>query len=187
MSWLHEAQRAVTGCWRLFLRDTDGFDEFDLTERGFWLSFTAIIPIAPVYVYAATVKIPVDPIVDTPQDEPSMVLSAVGLVVQWIAWPLVMAFVARLIGLAHYYSRYIIAYNWSSILVMAAQLVPVLLIAQGGSTVETGQLLFAAILAVVLYYRWYIAFTALETGAAIASALVLGDLVLSFAITQLVV
>ena len=55
MNWLLEAQSAVRGTWRLFLRDTGGYDDLDLSERGFWHSFAAIIPIAPLYLYAATI------------------------------------------------------------------------------------------------------------------------------------
>ena len=57
MSWLQDAQSAAIGSWRLLKRDTGGFDDFDLTESGFWRSFSAIAPIAPMYLYAASIEI----------------------------------------------------------------------------------------------------------------------------------
>ncbi len=188
MSWLHEAQRAMIGSWRLLLRDTNGYDEFDLTERGFWRSFSAIVPIAPLYLYAATIQIP-DELGElakpSEQLETSLGLVVMILIVQWIAWPLAMVFVARIAGLAHNYSRYIIAYNWSSILVMCAQMVPATLLAQGGAVTSLGNLVFIIFLFAALYYHWYIAFTALQTTMSMAWILVLADIVLGVGITRL--
>ncbi len=187
MSWLQDAQSAAIGSWRLLKRDTGGFDDFDLTESGFWRSFSAIAPIAPMYLYAASIEIVSDDLADqADHQEISLWMAAVALIVQWVAWPLAMAAVARFTGLTQYYTRYIIAYNWSSIIVAAVQMLPILLIAQGGSAAGLGGILYAIALAFVLYYRWYVALTALETTIAVAWALVLGDLVLSFAIARVI-
>ncbi|MGI9464879.1 MAG: hypothetical protein ACR2OM_13110 [Aestuariivirgaceae bacterium] len=186
MNWLLEAQQAVIGSWRLLLRDTGGYDDFDLSERGFWRSFSAIVPIAPLYLYAATIEIP-DELTEEPSEQPetSLGLIVFVLLVQWITWPLVMVFVARVAGFAHNYSRYIIAYNWSSILVLSAQMVPALMLAQGGSVAALGNLVFVLFLFAVLYYHWYIALTALETTMSVAWTLVLADLVIGIGITRL--
>ena len=97
-----------------------------------------------------------------------------------------MAVVARYAGLAHNYARYIVVYNWSSILVMAMHMVPVMLLVFGVSMLGAASILFFAVYAVALYYRWYIAQTALETSGAVAWSLVLGDLVLSIGIDKLI-
>ena len=185
MNWLQEAQRAMSGSLRLLFRDTGGYDEFNLTESGFWRSFTAVIPIAPLFIYSATVEI-VDPATaDLGEHKPlPMELVVITLVVQWFAWPLAMAFIARSAGLTHNYSRYIIAYNWSSILIMVMQLMPVLLFAMAGASVNMAVVLTTLILVILLYYRWYIALTALEITASFAWVVVLADFVLSFAITR---
>jgi len=124
---------------------------------------------------------------DQPPSEPvSINLAAIGLVAQWFAWPLVMAIIARFAGLARNYARYIVVYNWSAILVMAIQMVPVLLLTQGEALFGLATLVFFVIYAVVLYYRWYIAQTALDATPAMAWALVIGDLVLSIGVTKLI-
>jgi hypothetical protein len=69
----------------------------------------------------------------------------VGLVLQWVGWPLAMVPIARWLGLAHDYARYIIAYNWSSVLVVAVMVPPLMLLDIG--LIGPG---FAALLAFVL-------------------------------------
>ena len=186
-AWLLEVQNAIVGSWRLAIRDIGGYDDFNQTEAGFWRSFSAVIIVAPLFLYATDLQIGMES-AEPGSDSPSSGLNAafVSLVVQWAAWPLVMMVIARYAGLAGKYSRYIIAYNWSSILVMAVQIAPIYLFAQGGNLAEFGSLMFLAALALVIYYRWYIAFTALETTGSIASALVLADLVISIGIARLI-
>lgn len=186
MSWPDEAISSVRGSWRLFLRDTGGFEDFDISVRGFWRSFAVLLPVAPFYLYAVVIQGSLE-VPGQPAPEPvSINLAAAGLVAQWFAWPLVMAVVARYAGLAHNYARYIVVYNWSSILVMAMQMVPVMLLVFGVSMLGAASILFFAVYAVALYYRWYIAQTALETSGAVAWSLVLGDLVLSIGIAKLI-
>ena len=63
---------------------------------------------------------------------------------------------------------------------------PIFLYVQGGVLAEIGGFLLMVGLAVVIYYRWYIAYRAFDTAASVASALVLADLVLSFGIIRLI-
>lgn len=189
MSWLAEAYRSIVGSLRLAVRDEGGFDDFNLTEAGFWRSFSAIVILAPLYLYGYDLQVALeagDGGSGEAGAEASLALSAVQLLVQWVAWPIAMVVIARFAGLAAGYSRYITVYNWSSILVGAVQIVPIFLFLQGGVLAELGSLLMMAGLMVVVYYRWYVARVALQTTALVASALVLADLVLSFGIIRLI-
>jgi hypothetical protein len=183
MSWFEEATRSLYGSWLLLIRDTEGYRHFSQTEAGFWRSFSAILIIAPLYLYAGTVQIqlPDEPALEAP----SLAAAMVGLVLQWIGWPLAMVPIARWLGLARAYARYIIAYNWSSVLVVAVMVPPLMLLDIG--LIGPG---FAALLAFVLtiaalYYRWYVALTAFETTGIVAASLVVGDVVLSLLINSL--
>lgn len=190
MSWFQELQNAIVGSWRLVLRDLDGLNYFVQSEAGFWRSFSAIVIIAPIYLYTIELQNAAALATSAGADEAgepvSLAMSAVSLAVQWVAWPLAMAVITKYAGLAAGFSRYIIVYNWSSILVMAVQVPAIYLFAQGGEMAGLGRMLFIATLAVVIYYRWYITVVTLETTAAIASALVLADLVLSIGIARLI-
>jgi hypothetical protein len=183
MNWFEEASRSLHASWLLLIRDADGYRLFSQSEAGFWRSFSAVVIIAPLYLYAGTVQIALpDEAVPAP---PSLVAAMVGLVLQWVGWPLAMVPIARWLGLAHAYARYIIAYNWSSVLVVAVMVPPLMLLDVG--LIGPG---FAALLAflltlVALYYRWYVALTAFETTGIVAAALVVADVVLSLLINSL--
>lgn len=186
MNWLEEARQALYGSWLLLIRNTEGYRYFAQSEDGFWRSFSAIVIIAPLYLYATTVQIEL-PGDSGPVASPSLATAMVALLLQWIGWPLAMVPIARLAGLQHGYARYIIAYNWSSAMVIALMLPPLMLLDLG--LVGPGPAMFLSfiLMMVAFYFRWYLARTAFETTALIAAALVLGDFVLSLAVTRLMV
>ncbi len=190
MNWLNEAYQSTIGSLRLAVRDEGGFDDFNLTEAGFWRSFSAIIILAPLYLYGHDIQSAAElartATAEEDITEPSLVVSTVELLIQWVAWPIAMVVIAKFTGLTAAYSRYITVYNWSAILVGVVQIIPLLLYAQGAALAELGGILMMIGLAFAIYYRWYIAYTALKTTASIASALVLADLVLSFGIISLI-
>jgi hypothetical protein len=190
MTWLNEAHLSIIGSLRLAVRDEGGFGDFNLTESGFWRSFSAIVILAPLYLYGHDIQgaAVLAETATTEEDiiEPSMIVSTIELLIQWVAWPIAMALIAKFTGLTAAYSRYITVYNWSAILVGVVQIIPIFLYAQGGTFAELGSILMMISLAFAIYYRWYIAQTALKTTATIASALVLADLVLSFGIIRFI-
>jgi hypothetical protein len=184
MSWLDEAIQSLYGSWLLLMRETEGYRHFNQSESGFWRSFSAILMIAPLYLYGTTV--PVDLPKDAALESPSLAAALAGLVLQWVGWPLAMVLVARFAGLQRWYARYVIAYNWSSVLVIALMMPPLILLDLGLVGPELAVLVSFVLLMISLYYRWFIARTALETTGIIAMALVVGDFVLSLAVTRLV-
>ena len=97
-----------------------------------------------------------------------------------------MIFVIRLLRVEARFPLFVIAYNWSSILIMAMQMVPVILLSLGAPVVGFVSIVLFAVYAGALYYRLYVAQMALDTTASMAWALVLGDLALSIAITKLI-
>lgn len=185
MSWFEEARRSLVASWLLFLRRPEGYALLDLSERGFWRSFPAILLVAPLYLWASRIELEL-PEQGVPAPAPSIGWDLFGLLLQWFGWPLVVAGLARLAGLTQGFVRYVVAYNWSSVLVMAAFLPPLLLYGVGLMGAPVALTLSFAVLLLSLYYRWYIARTAFETQGAVAFALVLADLVLGIAVNRLV-
>ena len=59
-------------------------------------------------------------------------------------------------------------------------------LAQGGALESFGALVYLIVLIGTLYYRWYVAVSALETGWAVGWVLVLADFVISVSITRLI-
>ncbi len=184
MTWLEEARRSIVASWLLFIRDPSAYNRFNNTEAGFWRSFSAIVLVAPLYLYATGIEARL-PEADS-QANPGLVWSALGLVLQWVGWPLIMVWVARLAGLSRHYARYIIAYNWSTVLVILVFLPPLILYDLGFLATGSTAVLSLIVLLASLYYRWYIALRALETTGVVAFALMLADVVLSVLISQFV-
>ena len=184
MDLWEETRRSVTGCWRLLMRDEGGYDDLNLSINGFWWSFAVLLPIAPFTIYFSQI---VDQLGKSPNQTPiSAQLIGLALVLHWFGWPLIMAAVARIAGLTRNFVRYVVAYNWASLLVVAFELPPVLLMWQGEATAGLGVAIYYLVFAVLIYYHWYIAKTALDTSFHVAWAVTLGDLLLNIALYEFI-
>jgi len=173
-----EAVRALKACWRLVCMDEDGLDDFDLSANGFWNSFAALIFVAPLYLYSSSAGAR---LASPPQPERPWFGAFALLALLWVLWPWVMITVSGLLDRQRHYVRYIVAYNWSSVYVIAA-LVPVFILQQTGIIgIGIGAVLSLCVIIWSLYYRWYVARIALEVPAFTASMLVAGDLAMSIA------
>ncbi len=176
MNFALEAVRALKACWRLVCMDEDGLDDFNLSADGFWNSFAALIFVAPLYLYSSSAGAR---LASPPQPERAWFSAFALLALLWVLWPWVMITVARLLDRQYHYVRYIVAYNWSSVYVIAA-LVPVFILLQTGIIgAGTSTVLSLSVIIWSLYYRWYVAKAALDISAFTASMLVAGDLAMS--------
>ncbi len=177
-----EFARAAYGAWRLALLDRRGLDYFDDTVEAYWKSFNAAAIVAPAYALllilglsenealAGRFTIAIIAIVET-----------LAYVIGWVAFPLIMIYVCDRIGRFDRYWRYIVAHNWSNVIQVAVFLAATILskgILGGGFSLFLG---FAATVA-ILFYRWFIARTALEVSGGAAAAIVGLDLMISLVI-----
>jgi hypothetical protein len=178
MNWLNEAIQSIVASYAIITGNADAIDRLDLSERGFWRSFLAVIPIMPLYLYAASAAAEQA----SNQGGTPLAWYAVSLIVQWIAWPLIVAVIARSFGWTGRYVRYIVAYNWTSVWVMLALLPAVILYTLG---IADGALINVIVLggfALALWMRWFVAKHGLQVSGEIAAALVLADLLLGNAV-----
>ena len=168
MSWFGEAIRSFTSAFAVVNGDAAVIDRLDASESGFWRSFTAVIPIIPIYLYAAGA---------TGAAETPLVWYALSLLAQWLLWPAAVALVAHPLGWGRSYARYVVAYNWSSLWVMLALVPPVILsgFGMGGPVMN---LIALASFFVALWMRWFVAKHGLGVGGEVAAALVLADLLI---------
>lgn len=188
MAFVDEASEALAGSWLLAKRDTSGYVLFNDTAAGFWRSFAAILLIAPFYF----MFIEMEAGLISPPDgggEVDMtrfhVAGYTALVVHWFAYPFVLFMLARPLGFASRYILYVVAYNWSAVLVVIVMSVPVYCYRIGILDAATAG--FANVLLVLpaLYYRWFIARTALAINGALASSVVALDVTLSFVVNAM--
>lgn len=178
--------RATYGAWRLARLDPGGMGLFDLTVEGFWRSFFAAVVVAPFYFITVVIRFGTE--AETGLEAGVVAYLMVKLAaygVGWVLYPIVMIGVARLMSLSERYVPFIIAYNWSGVIQMAA-LFPLAMLEAGGIANEG----FFGVLAMVvtgavLFYQWFVARVALATTGLTAAAMVMLDLALAILVDRL--
>ena len=113
MNGARELASSVYGAFRLATFHEDGMDAFNVSMRGFWRSFFAALLIAPVYLVfpansTASRTETLDPVHDA-------LVNVLAYVIGWVAFPLAMITVTRMLGREERYVGYIVAYNWSAV------------------------------------------------------------------------
>jgi hypothetical protein len=184
MTLIGEAITALRGCLRLLRGDPHAFADFNVTIDGFWRSFAVIVPQA-VLAYPQFLSLH-QQLVDyskeqgleaAPLDLPRGYLFLVAFLV---LWPIATAILTRILGVSAHYVRYVIIYNWMSLLVLTVAIVPSLLHLALGLSFDTITVMTMVILCLGMVVSWIVARRALETTAVIAFAFALAD----FALTQ---
>lgn len=152
MSIFQEIYRGIYGAAILARFDKRGMEVFDISADGFWRSFIAVIVTIPLYV--AMLLMP------AVGGEDSTLRGQIGvdiaaMLLTWLAVLLAMMVLTRLVKCAEKYVAFVIAYNWSNIIVtgimVAAGAVSSVL---AGTVFEPGLLLLAALYVIV--YNWFV-------------------------------
>ncbi|MFO1189861.1 MAG: hypothetical protein U1E97_09840 [Alphaproteobacteria bacterium] len=162
-----EIVRALRGTYRLARLDATGLDDFNATIGGFWNSFLAAVIVAPGYAIVigpGLARMPTD-------DALRAILAEIlAYITAWTAFPLLMIHIAERIGRDAAYIRFIVAYNWSSVIQMMVLLTAALI---GASMpVNATVMLHVGALGLILAYRWFIARTALQVNGGTAMGIV---------------
>jgi len=186
MSLAAEALHGIRGAVLLIRRDPGAFDEFNVSADGFWRSFAAILPTARLawrfflssHQFAAeSAQADGKPLPDF-----GFASDYAYLGLAFVIWPIAAALLAKALGVARNYSRYLIAYNWMSVPAMALSLIPHLLYLSGVLGWQGMILPSLAAFIGLAYLSWYVALRGLETTPLIAFAFLLADYGLSFAL-----
>ncbi len=172
-----EAAFALYGAYRLARFDARGMTYFETSIEGFWRSFYAAVIVAPFYAVLLLMRHAVDTTGVGAVRFGS--IEAIAYVIAWVAFPLAMVPLARVLDREERYLGYIVAYNWASVLQNGLYLPLVMLRVAGTISVETAQTLGLIAISLILVYTWFITKVALTVGAGTAAALVALSLVLS--------
>ncbi len=171
-----EVLLSLYGAWRIFIRDPRGIEWLDDSIEGYWKSFFCAVVVLPGYGlwFVFTVY---DPNMAAGPFR-IMIVEGIGYVIGWVAWPLLMAYIAAALDRDQYYVRYIVAYNWSAGISIVVYLIVLVLRLLG--FVPDGIMAFFSFIAlvVVLSYHWYVLRIGLEVSPGAAAGLVAGDFVL---------
>jgi len=181
---LLEVTRLIHGAWRVARMDPDALDYFDLTIDGFWRSFAALLVVAPFYIIflilnygnQAGLELPTAPVVST---EFYVAVKLVAYIIGWLAFPLIMVPILRLLDLSQNYVPYIIVWNWSNVLVMAVILPTVLLFPPAAQTGAAAKMVLMGAQIATLFYGYLVARAGLRCKIFTAVGVVVLDLLLS--------
>ncbi len=109
----------LAGAWAVMRGRAEGLTRLDLSMEGFWRSFAAIVLLAP---FAGLALISQQRLAAAAGEDPAgggFGPEAVALLVDWFAFPLVFAAMARPLGLGGRYVPFIVARNWASVIIAA--------------------------------------------------------------------
>jgi hypothetical protein len=150
----------LRGLGRLVQFDVGGLGYFDRSIEGFWRSFRVALLIAPLY--AILIPLDLELIQPTAGWQHIMITEILAYIVSWLLYPLVAYEICRLIGREAEYPGYIVVYNWSKMLFVAAQVLVWLPALMGLAASETSHSLEAVVRFIFLIYLWFIARAALR-------------------------
>lgn len=186
---LNDLKQNLAGAWEVMRGREAGLARLDLSIDGFWRSFGAIVLVAPFAVLTLLsqqmleANLAPEPAVDPVSLNVTVITLA--FLVDWVAFPVVFAGLCRPLGLSSRYVPFIVARNWSAVIIsaMAAAvhgphvlgLVPTALMPA----------LILAMLGVVLWFSYRIARTALAVPLGTAIGVVLLDFLVSVVIWTL--
>lgn len=168
----------------------DPIDSFDHSYEGFFRSFAAMIVAAPLYplivagersivMEAARAQGATQSLALHAINLPYCVIEGFSYVAGWVIFPLVMMFIARLIGASARYVPYIVAYNWGTCLVFALTALMHVLHLAGVMPLEVTSFLYFPVTAFALAYRWRIARLGLQVPGTTAAGIVILDVLIS--------
>lgn len=182
LTW-REVSSGLYGAWRLLWRDRSAMVWFDRSLAGAIRSFWAAAICYPGFVILLLMRLPASDL-HSSAVFPILLVESIGYVIGWCAYPLAALPFCRWLAPEERALGFIIAYNWSQVLQTAA-LLPIAVL--GGLDVVPVYVVayadFVAYIAILLY-EWIIARIALEAGALPATALVLLDVVIGAALSQ---
>ncbi len=177
---LTEIVASLIGASRLARFDADGLAYFNDSVTGFWRSFFAAAIIAPFFMILLILRVATD---ETDLSVPRyLALEAIAYVIAWVAFPLVMAYLARIMELQSRYFKYLTAYNWCGVIQNAVYL-PIAILAYAGVIGDDlANTLALLALIWILAFTWFVTRNALELPAGTAAGIVGLDFLLGLVI-----
>ena len=176
--------------------EQDAIRDFDQSFDGFFRSFIGILLCAPLYVLivladrriAASAPSEMPGVEFAPLPPANLaffVLELANYLVNWIAFPIAMVFITRIIGAGPRYVPFIVAYNWTSCVIFALTIIPPVLYLSGLLPISAASAFSLPVILLAIAYRFKVAREALEVSGLNAAGIVLFDLLLSLLIVML--
>ena len=168
------------GAFRLACLDRGGSNYFDQSPEGFWRSFFAAVLVLPFFVILIALRF----------GEPGLTQNSVryfsiemtSYVISWVAFPLAILPVTRLLDREQNFLGFIVAYNWTSVLQSALYLPIAMLTITQVIPAPYASVISTVAIGFVVVYSWFVARVVLDVTVGAAIAIVGMDLILSLMI-----
>lgn len=153
-----EVNRSFRGTLDLLNSRAEGLDSFDMSERGFWRSFSALWLTLPAYVVSLAFErlrlglVPERGLLENPWVD---LVVAAGHVAGFLALPVAMALIAPRLGLGHRYVPFVIVTNWIAAAGLLVLSVPAMLVLLGWAPPALASLFSLAFAAIVMRLQWF--------------------------------
>lgn len=184
MITINEVGSALYGAYRLAKRDPGGMAFFDRSANGALKSFFAAALILPFDIARMTAN-RWDFLVETESLSTWIALVSIGYVIDWTLIPVLMISVVRWIDRWDQFCDFIVAYNWSHVLIMAAFLPLHTLRLTGLIPLSVFQFFGMGLLFAALFYLWFVFKVSLKTSGGMAASLVAAQYVIGLVLFQI--
>jgi hypothetical protein len=154
-----EVNRSFKGTLDLLNSRTEGLRSFDMSEEGFWRSFTAIWLTLPAYI--VSVAFERLRIGDLQPDQALLgniwvdLVVALGHGASFVALPLAMIWIARRFNLGSRYAPFVIVTNWITVLGLLVLSLPAMLLLIGWATPPLASIFSLAFAVIILRLQWF--------------------------------
>ncbi len=186
---LDEIRAALDGSWLLLRNRAEGMAFFDQSVQGFWRSFAVIFLLIPFFLLSGQASKEFfflenlyHP--DAFPNGPYWFAQVVGLVVDWVTLPVLLALLAVPIGISQRYVPFIVTRNWTSLLSSVPYTITCILFLLGIIPPGIAVLLSITCTLVVLWYRFLVTRIALQASTSLAIGVVVLDVVLTLLISE---
>lgn len=153
-----EVNRSFKGTLDLLNNRSEGLKSFDMSEQGFWRSFTAIWLTLPAYVISLAIErmrlgaVPNGSLLDNLWVDAVVAFGHVG---GYLALPLAMIFIARKFRLTGRYVPFVIVTNWISVIGLLVLSLPTMLLLLGWATPPLASLFSLAFAVILIRIQWF--------------------------------
>ena len=178
MDFAH-ARRSFEAACLLAVRNEKGGDGFELTSEGFFKSFSALPLVIPLNIMfdlfavrLAEARASADggPVSHGSYAFGEALFSTAVLGVEWLIFPLVAALLVWFLGIQSRFVPFIVAHNWGRVVTELLNLPAIVLFSMGLISHQIAMDLLFITLGLTLYYRFYIAQSALGVSWGLAIA-----------------
>ena len=154
-----EVHRSFRGTLDLLHNRAEGLRAFDMSERGFWHSFAAILLTIPAYVVSLALervrfgfRLPGASLFDNVWFD---LIVALGHVAGFVALPVAMIWLSRAMGRTARYVPFVIVTNWISVVGILVMSIPAFLFLIGWAPAALAGLFTLAFFVLVFRAQWF--------------------------------